>query len=322
MRSLMYALALVLLLCGGGALSAQTYYTPSTSAGTYTELTDATVVSNMPDTVGYGVSIPFTMEAFGTRFDFQSSPATVYIFSSGFIAIAPADRIYSFDAFVSMLAWRDSTSSISYRLDGDPGQQVLKVQWKNMRMVGNPVGDFVNVQMWLSQKDNSMEVHVGPNHVTGTAAYYSYSGPAIGGFVASADFSVYYNTFHLTGNPLKPGTDRKQGYYPMGGTPADGMIYHFSYKAPSSVDEPVRNASAVSFAPNPCADRSRIELPADMGGKHPTLIVHDLLGRDLLRIDNVVSGDYIERGNLAPGIYVVTLRDGDRVRDGGIFRVR
>ncbi|MEP7218765.1 MAG: T9SS type A sorting domain-containing protein, partial [Bacteroidota bacterium] len=113
-----------------------------------------------------------------------------------------------------------------------------------------------------------------------------------------------------------------QGYYPMGGTPADGMIYHFSYKAPSSVDEPVRNASAVSFLPNPCADRSRIELPADMSGKHPTLIVHDLLGHDLLRIDNVASGDYIERGNLAPGIYVVTLRDGDRLREGGIFRVR
>ncbi|MDB5034048.1 MAG: C-terminal target protein [Chlorobi bacterium] len=318
----MYALALVLLLCGGGALSAQQYYTPSTGTGTYTELADAVLVSDMPDTVGYGVSIPFTIEAFGVPLDFQGSPATVYIFSGGFIAMAPADRIYSFDAFVSVLAWRDNTSSISYRLDGVPGQQVLKVQWKNMRMVGNPDGDFVNVQMWLNQKDNSMEVHVGPNHVTGTAAYYSYTGPAIGGFVASADFSVYYNTFHLTGNPAKPGTDRKQGYYPMGGTPAEGTIYHFSYKAPSSVDERVRDAAAVGFIPNPCADRSRIELPADMSGTHPTLIVHDLLGRELLRVDNVASGDYIERGGLAPGAYVVTLRDGDRVRDGGMLMVR
>lgn len=311
---------LTALLTGTVRVSAQQFYTVARSTGTYTDLVNPTVIIDKPDTVGYGVSLPFSMEAFGLPLDFRQTPSNTFIFSGAFLAVAvpSQQRLCVFDAFVSQLAWRDSTSSLAYTLEGIEGEKMLKVEWKNLGMVGNPGTDFVNVQLWLSQKDNSFEVHVGPNSVTGTTAYYGYSGPSIGGFVSTYDFSTYYSTFHIRGNPANPGTDSQQPYYPMSATPSNGTIYRFSYIKPSAVTEhPDRASAAVAFQPNPCSDRSRIELPAAFDGKRPALILHDALGREALRIEHVATGDVIERGGLAAGIYYVQLSEGGHAYNGG-----
>ncbi len=319
-RRLTLCLLVMLAACCVGRLSAQHYYTVKTSTGTYTDLANPVVLIEKPDTVGYGIPLPFAMEAFGLPVDLGATPNRVFIFTGGIIAVdvPDAQRLCVFDAFVARLVWRDSTSSLSYTVEGGGGERILKVQWKNLGMVGNPVGDFVNVQLWLSERDNSIEVHVGPNRATGSAAYYGYNGPAIGGFVSSYDFSVYYAAVHLTDNSTTPGVDEVQGYYAMDGTPANGTIYHFSYKKPASVIGAANAAMpTLTFAPNPCSDRSRIELPPAFAGTRPTMILHDALGREVLRMEDVRSGDYIERGALPAGIYYVSLREGGRIHDGG-----
>lgn len=325
MRRIIYPLPLILLLCCGIRLSAQQYYGISTSTGTYTDLENPIVAisdsSGMTSEFsGQGVKMPFVIEAFGEKLDFSQDPGPV-LFTGGFIGVdvRSKQRLYVFDGFVSKLTWRDSTTSISLTLEGSPGDQLLKVQWKNMALAGNPAGDFMNMQIWLRERDNSYEVHVGPNHVTGKAGYYNNSGPAIGGFVSNYDFTVADAALHLTGSPAKPGFDEAQLYYPMQATPQNGTIYRFTYK-PGSASVGAGNSDAgstISFLPNPCRDRSMIQLPEALNGTYPTMLVHDALGRQVLRMENVAGGDFIERGTLPAGVYYVTLYQGSRMYNGG-----
>ncbi|MEO6046455.1 MAG: T9SS type A sorting domain-containing protein [Candidatus Kapaibacterium sp.] len=306
----------------------QEFYKVSAGTGTYTDLVDPVVVIGDPSQIvnefsGYGITGPFAMEAFGQKLDFSKQPAPM-IFAGGFIGIdVPAkQRLYVFDGFTSKLAWRDSTTSVSLTLEGNPGDQILKVQWKNMGLTGNPAGDFVNMQIWLRDKDNSYEVHVGPNHVTGKAGYFGNNGPAIGGFVSNYDFSVVDVALHLSGNPATPGVNlTPTSFYPIASTPPNGTVYRFAYVKPASVESDLAKMGAVSFRPNPCTDRSLIELPDALNGMRPTLTVHDLLGREMLRMNEVASGDYIDRGTLPAGVYYVTLHQGSRSYTGGTLVV-
>ncbi|HVZ41336.1 MAG TPA: T9SS type A sorting domain-containing protein [Candidatus Kapabacteria bacterium] len=324
MNRIIYALPIVLLLCGGRAFSQRGYYTVTTGSGAYTELDNPTVIVNSPDqmaseTAGYGLALPFAMDAFGQHLDFNQTPPSAFFFVGGFIGvnIQSIQRLCIFDGFISKLAWHDSTSSISYQLQGTAGERVLKVQWKSMGMTGNRSTDFVNLQIWLSEKDNSYEVHVGPNHVTGTAAYYNNSGPAIGGFLSNYDFSVVDATVHLIGNPTRPSLELTQAYYPMAGTPGSGTVYHFAYQSPASVEPVERGAEAVAFHPNPCTDNTVVELPEALEGSGPTLAVFDVLGHEVIRMEHVASGDRIERGSLPDGMYYVTLTQGGRTFNSG-----
>lgn len=329
MRRTIYPLLVVLLLCGGARLSAQEYYTTSVAVGTYTELENATVVIGDSSQIvnefsGVGIKGPFTIEAFGQTLDFSRDPSPV-IFAGGFIAVdvTAKQRLYVFDGFTSKFAWRDSSTSVSMALEGRQGEGVLKVQWKNMALAGNPAGDFANMQIWFREKDNSFEVHVGPNHVTGTAGYFGNNGPAIGGFVTTYDFTRYDLGLHLTGDPAKPGVNNTPlGYYPLSATPANGTIYRFAYKKSSSsvaAQAHEESGAAIAFLPNPFGDRTRLHLPAKLravaaGG---TLTLHDALGREALRVDDVADGAEIERGTLPAGVYYVTVRKGDQVFNGG-----
>ncbi|MBS1910444.1 MAG: T9SS type A sorting domain-containing protein [Bacteroidetes bacterium] len=325
MKRLIYALPIVLLLCGGSrAFSQSRFYTVTTRSAAYAELDNPTVIVNSPDQMasemsGYGLTIPFAMDAFGQHLDFDQTPPSAFFFVGGFIGvnIQSIQRLCIFDGFISKLAWRDSTSSISYQLQGPEGERVLKVQWKNMGMTGNSSGDYVNLQIWLNGKDNSYEVHVGPNHVSGTAAYYNNNGPAIGGFLSNYDFSVVDATVHLIGNPTRPSLELTQAYYPMSGTPGSGTVYHFAYQAPASVEPADKSPETVAFHPNPCTDRTVVELPEALNGTRPALSVHDMLGHEVIRMENVATGDRIECGALPAGVYYVALTQGGRTFNGG-----
>jgi hypothetical protein len=323
MRRSIYALALLLLLAVPRMLSAQGYYSFSVDSGAYADLAGASLISTVPDTTGYYLTIPFTIEAFGVPFAFDQDSMNVIVFDAGFVAVinSNAQRLCSFDAFVADMQPRGNASSISYTLDGKEGEKVLKIQWKNMVMRGNAASDFADAQLWFFQKDNSFEVHVGPHHVTGQAAYYSYFGPSIGAFLANPDVTTYYDTYHLVGNPREPNPEERNAYYPMNRTPDEGMIYRFIYERPASVERVVASSGAVIY-PNPSSDVAWLRLPEALHGAHPTLLVSDMLGREVMRVDGVADGDRIATSALSNGLYLVTLREGGHVYSGGSLVVR
>jgi hypothetical protein len=324
MRQPIYAFIAVLLLCAAARSSAQQYYSYAVSTAPYTDLENDSLISVIPDTLGYYLSVPFSMEAYGLRFSFADNPPSSLAFVPGLVVLINSEeqRLCSFDAFSADLRLRDSGSSISYTLEGAEGEKLLKIQWKDMALNGNPASDVVNAQLWLSQKDNSFEVHIGHCSVTGTAAYYSYFGPSIGTFLSSVDVKKYYSTFHLIGNPAAPNPETQNAYYPMNSTPKEGMVYRFIYAKPASVATVGTQRSGVVFTPNPTTSGVRIELPDALAATHPTLELYDVMGRDVMRRENVATGDRIPTDGLAAGMYYATLRESGRVHPAGTIVVR
>lgn len=324
MRQSIYALTLVLLLTAAAGTRAQQFYNFAISSSTYTELTNDTPISTVPTTVGYYLRVPFKMEAFGVPFDFGESDTSVVVFVGAYVA--PRNfglgRIGVFDAFTSDLRNRDSGSAISYVLEGSGEDKVLKFQWKNMALNGHPASDYVNVQLWLYQKDNSFEVHVGPNRVTSRTAYFGYTGPSVGTFLSNADLTAYLGMYHLFGSPASPAPDRFNPYVPMSATPPDGIVYRFTYTKGASVAVSEKETSGASFHPNPTTGATYITLPESLRAARPTMILHDMMGREALRLDEVNDGDRIETDMLGAGVYYVTLRKGEKVYAGERIVVR
>jgi hypothetical protein len=71
-----------------------------------------------------------------------------------------------------------SQSPISYKMEGNAGSRILKIEWKNAGFVGEigelgTLNDYVNFQVWLFEGSNDVEMHYGPNMVLNPAISYS-----------------------------------------------------------------------------------------------------------------------------------------------------
>lgn len=317
-----YALTTLLLLTGAIGLDAQEYYTFSRSAGIYTPLTNPMVTLPGPDTNNYNINglSAFQMDIYGFPMMLRDQNSLV-IFKDGFVAIPTVDPtgrgvVFVLEGFYAQLTNRDATSARLMAVELADGDLVMKFEWRNMGLAGHPAGDFVNFQLWLKKSDNSVEMHMGPNKVTATNGFFGgQSGPVIGVSLLNQSLDTTFHTVHLSGpanNPVQ--TDLP--FTTITGTPVPGLIYRFAYNKPASVAGSGVVASGVAFHPNPFHESTRIELPEDLSG-HATMLVHDLLGREVLNISNPVNGDMIPRGSLPAGIYLVTLQEQGRSRSGG-----
>jgi hypothetical protein len=163
----------------------------------------------------------------------------------------------------------------------------------------------------MKERDNSIEVHIGPNRVTANTAYFgNLSGPVIGLLLANPTLDTVHQTVHIAGAPENPYLVNSV-FHPIGSTPPNGAIYRFVYNKPSGIEIDAREIPPVSFHPNPFRDGTIVGLPDELNGG-ATVIVHDMLGHEVLRLEDARNGERIERGKLAAGIYFITLRDGNR----------
>src|SRR5690554_3361506 len=59
-----------------------------------------------------------------------------------------------------------SQSNISYKVEGDSGSQILKIEWNNVGFWDDMTGnDFMNFQVWLYEGSNSIEYRYGSSEI-------------------------------------------------------------------------------------------------------------------------------------------------------------
>ena len=61
----------------------------------------------------------------------------------------------------------NSLSPISHMITGEEPERICKIEFKNAGFDYAPIEDSVYIQIWLFEKDNAIEVHLGPHYVTG-----------------------------------------------------------------------------------------------------------------------------------------------------------
>ena len=73
-----------------------------------------------------------------------------------------------------------SLSPISYKLIGQPGNRILKIEWKNVGFFGDQTeNDYINFQVWLYENNNKIEYHYGDNDINNPISYDYESGPSV-----------------------------------------------------------------------------------------------------------------------------------------------
>jgi len=233
-----YFVGLVCIVMQGYCIKAigQASYDFTYITGTYTNLSGSTSLNNgqLWDDPEYKIPIGFTFEFFDQSFD------SLYVSDFVWLDGAKKYRIYAYDSDFIDRGTGSSLSPISYLLTGSAGDQILKIEWNNAGFYDdNGLNDFINVQLWLIEGSNDIEVHIGPNSVLNPNSY----GGAEGGVVGLVNKVILENTYFI-GDPATPTqTTVTSGILNLNGTPADGTVYklekcpaaNFSYTVDSAL---------------------------------------------------------------------------------------
>ncbi len=142
--------------------------------------------------------------------------------------------IYLFWGFGAALSERNrdtNQSRISYLLQGNIGDRVLKIEFYQCGFINDGVtADSVNFQIWLNEKDNSLEVHIGPSSSSNPEEQFINSkGPAIG-LMNGDENDVTTFALMLTGDVKSPNPVNSSNIYNLpclNSLPPSGYVYRF-----------------------------------------------------------------------------------------------
>jgi len=246
-KFLLSLLALSFFIAGNKAIAQKGAYWLTATAGSYTELSGATdVAGTLPWDSAKNFIIPI-----GFTFVVETSvTSNIYLnrVNSFCVDTFKHPILHGFQLLNAALTDRGSGSSaspISYQLSGTPGSQILKLQLKNAGFIQelinhSTLNDYVNLQLWLYEGSNVVEIHFGPSHLTYPDLYFGFSGnsPAIG-YVRRKNLTgdgTMYPATGLASSPSDIGLTDSVVFQSFGifyngssllGYPAPGTIFKF-----------------------------------------------------------------------------------------------
>lgn len=274
-------------------------YTLQTTTAPYVELSEPDFV--IPDDSDYWANLLLKqnvmVKAFGQSYDMNEGAYVVL--ESGYLYLINQARSFTFYAFKSELEPRrgaGQTSEFSFKLDGNPGSKILKMQWKNMGLVSGTADEYANFQVWLYE-NGQLEVRFGAMNVN--ADSYEDGGPIIGVLEMTPEFSTIFDEAYLTGSAAMP----MLTYAPidiLDGTPDSATVYTFATATNSVRDR----RSVTGGNSNIVLGHGRI-LDIDVPTASTHLQVFDILGREVSRIEAGQGKATVRSGDLLDGTYLV-----------------
>lgn len=209
-------------------------------------------------------------------------------------------------------------SSISWITEGNPGNRILKIQYKDVAFYDEVVSlgtavNRVNFQIWLYEQGGAFEFHFGPSNITDTnLAYYGLSGPPIyfGGDVNAETGDAGFGGA-ITGDVASPGLAGFTNFFEyfdgvfegegeaLNGTPADGQVYRLSTTVVSTADMDQR-----AFELYPTIAQQEVFLRGNVApGK--TYRILNLNGAAVAA--GILSNNRLDVSGLAAGMYLLQI---------------
>jgi len=297
---------LAFLFIGECAFAQTPFYEVKTSTAPYQEITNPTWLEQNPQSDFAVPSLP-GFYTFGKELD-----ATMIVLKDGWVLNSTSTSAFSFAPFLAYrgLYARPSGSSMSAMGSIEPnGDTIIKIQWKNMGLVGNDSGDYANFQLWLYKKSQTIEFRYGASRVTDTAAFKGFTGPAVDIMLYDTNYSEVLEVHKLVHDPANPKdtADAAGISSQLNGPPANGTVYTFSRRSTVGV-KPVA-VSTVTVYPNPVnSGVLTVELPVEINNYKAHIT--NALGQIYPVTDIVQKGKTYEitlPENLADGIYQLTI---------------
>ncbi len=294
--------ALVVLCCLIHSFTfAQSSYRFDATTGSYTELAGAKRISfALMDTLsGFYRLKELDAEVFkwyNTLFRIDTIK-TFHIQPNANVRFDNDSSLIIIDGAFTYLDSIDASSSISYKIEGNPGDRLIKVQWKNLKARVGKVGNFVNLQIWVYQRSGVFEIHYGPSSTNNQSGFNISTGPQVGIFYSLDNFTKCFEKLWVTGSPSTFNLDSTKNYSfkAMSGIPAEGVVFRFIPKF-STLGIRDTEVSETQIYPNPVtAGVMYFSVPGDYH-------IVDSYGREVLRESGVTSLDV---SKLPDGIYSI-----------------
>lgn len=216
-------------------------------------------------------------------------------------------------------------STISWVTEGNPGNRILKIQykdvafWAEVAMQGTAV-NRVNFQMWFYEQGSAIEFRFGPSNVPDPAtAYEGLSGPPIwyAAGVSESSGAVDFAA-QIIGDPADPELEGFSNIFDffddlygnaVGGldsTPADGQVYRLSAGTVSVTD-----TEEGSFDLFPTVAQQEIFLRGDL----PAGVAYRIINLSgAAAASGFLSAKRIDVSGLASGMYLLQIDGASRAR--------
>lgn len=196
---------------------AQNSYGFEQTTDTYAPLTGATVIQNP----NFGSGDLHPIDLTGETFWFYKLPftfggkKTLNLQTNGNLRVDNDSSAIIIDVAFIFLDSIDNTSQIAYKIEGNSGAKIVKVEWKNLKVRTGQAGNFINIQAWLYQATGVIELRYGPssaNNASGFTESGANVGANVGIFYAPDNFSTLYEKLWLNKHPTSLVVDSAKSF--------------------------------------------------------------------------------------------------------------
>ncbi|MDT0295607.1 T9SS type A sorting domain-containing protein [Mesonia ostreae] len=290
-------------------------YTVTAFNEPYQDLVNATSVNNgfLWDDPFFAIPIGFDFELYNESFsvlyssdNFSEGIFTLQQFSTTLTLLSPiAQDIISLEG-----ANEQSLSPISYVVEGNVGNRIFKLEYKNAGFWDDITeNDFINFQVWLYESDYSIEYRYGPSSINNpTESYEGETGPIVF-FIPIIDLSVSEGSFiedayYLMDNPVNPTVivvddNSPEPQNPIVGNIPEGTVYRFD---PDGLAVSNNQQIAVSVYPNPTQDLLHLQNPNQ---EEFSTSLYDVLGNKMkIQLQN----EQMDLSSFASGTYFLNIQ--------------
>ena len=281
-------------------------YVFSHSAGTYTPLSAPTTSIN-ESKVWDGDSFTDTL---GFNFNFYGSSYNSVFIKDGGIRFDLSSQ-FSIAAIGPDMKDRGSstsTSPITSKTEGSPGNKIHKIQWTNAGFVDGDASDFIDFQVWLHEGSNDITIIYGNSSVMNiSAAFFGDTGPTV-----SLYNDITKDNYHLEGDVVSPTMVNSSSLNKLVGIPANGQTYSFENITVGIDISGNKNNSSFNIFPNPVKNELFI---TNSSGKSVInqLQITTLTGQVVVDLATSIYNETttISTESLDPGVYFVRLFSND-----------
>lgn len=294
---------LILLSLFGTQIHAQNFYSFSETTDTYTELTGATKITPAFFSTGAFHDLPLMGKQFKI-YDLVFTFGGIQTFAmqpNGVARIDNDSSLIIIDALFTFLDSIDNTSELSYKIEGNNGNHIVKMQWKNLKLRGGDPNNFVNCQIWVHQKTGVIENRYGPSSADNQVGFTSNIGPQVGIFYSPDNFSTMYSKLWVNGHPnsLTLDSNKTFSFNRMQAVPPQGTVYRFTPRFGALSSKEIKKESFAVF-PNPT--NTGISFSVPLTGQ-----IINSLGKTILSFSNQKT---INIEQFATGVYTIILENG------------
>jgi hypothetical protein len=201
-------------------------------------------------------------------------------------------------------------SSISYKVEGEAGNRIMKGQFKDVGFYNDDEGgSYVNFQFWLYELDGAIEFRYGPSNLTYPIEYLldDEAGPFVGllnGY--NYDQEEFGDLYMLSGDPANPdyiyldGLEDEEFPPTLSGQPVDGTVYRFG---PEIINNLNRTPEILNIKVFPTITARSLNIEG-IAFEEITYSIWDLSGKTLWKPSRL-QGSSIDVSGLNPGMYLI-----------------